>query len=150
MFAVFPIMRQLHELLWYLDDVAARPQAAPIRAELDRAYAETEALTAASPEEILTRDVDAYRETILPILTRASELVRDGIATSTAATDIQPGVDLMGADLAGTDFRGANLRGTWLIGADLRSADLSLADVIGADFPRCGSSAERIWLRRSS
>ena len=55
MFAVFPIVRQLHVLLWYLDDVAARPQAAPIRAELERAYAETEALTAASPEEILTR-----------------------------------------------------------------------------------------------
>ena len=134
MFAVFPLVRQLQELLWYLDVAAGMPQTAPIRDELERAYAETEALTTASADDILALDLDAHRDAIAPILRHASELVRAGVETSAEARAIDAGANLMGAHLAGTDLRGANLRGAWLIGADLRSADLSHADVIGADF----------------
>lgn len=134
MFAVFPIVRQLQELLWYLDDAGRRPEAAPARDDLERAYAATDAIAAASADDILALDLDAHRDRIAPLLRHASELVRAGVATSTAAQAIEPGANLMGAHLAGTDLRGANLRGAWLIGADLRSADLSHADVIGADF----------------
>ncbi|MBG6237291.1 hypothetical protein IWX78_000234 [Mycetocola sp. CAN_C7] len=134
MFGMFPLVRQLQELLWYLDGAAGMPQTAPIRDDLERAYEKTEALTRASADDILSLDLDEYRGAIAPILHRASELVRAGVTLSTAAAGIQPGADLMGALLAGQDLRGATLRGAWLIGADLRSCDLSLADVIGADF----------------
>lgn len=134
MFAVFPLVRQLQELLWYLDDAARRPATAPVRDELDAAYAETDALTAASADVILALDLDAHRDGIAILLRRASEHVRAGVPMSAATGAIEPGANLMGAQLAGADLRGADLRGAWLIGADLRSADLSDADVIGADF----------------
>ena len=134
MFAVFPLVRQLQELLWYLNEAAALPQTEPIRTQLDRAYAETDALTAASADEILALDLDAHREKVSGVLRQASKLVRSGVPLSAAARRVRPGADLMGTQLAGQDLRGANLRGAWLIGADLRSTDLSYADVIGADF----------------
>jgi hypothetical protein len=134
MFAVFPVVRQLQELLWYLADAAGRPEAAPLKNDLERAYGETEALTTASPDEIRALDVDAYQGTLTGLLRQASALVREGTGTSEAARRLEPGVDLMGAHLAGQDLRGAHLRGAWLIAADLRSADLSNADVLGADF----------------
>lgn len=134
LFAVFPLVRQLQELLWYLSDAAGRPEAAPLRSELERAYRATEALTAAAPDDIRALDLDAHREALSGVLGRTSELVRAAAAASPAAQRIEPGADLMGAHLAGQDLRGANLRGAWLIGADLRSTDLSNADVLGADF----------------
>lgn len=134
MFAVFPIVRQLQELLWYLSEAAALPQAAPLRRGLERAYADTDALAGASADRILGLDLDAHRDKVSAVLRQASELVRADVPPSAVARSIQPGADLMGAHLAGADLRGANLRGAWLISADLRSADLSYADVIGADF----------------
>lgn len=142
MFAVFPIMRQLHELLWYLDEATAMPQAAPLRGDLDRAYAETERLTREPAAVIPAIDVDAHRDRVNEILARVSELVRAeagaGPRSSTKRTSkkmrrVRPGADLIGAALAGSDLRGANLRGAYLIAADLRRADLRGADLIGAD-----------------
>jgi hypothetical protein len=134
MFAVFPLVRQLQELLWYLADAAGRPEAAPLLNDLERAYRETEALTVASADDIRALDLDAYRGALSGLLRQASEHVRAGIVTSPAARRLEPGADLMGAQLARQDLRGVNLRGAWLIAADLRSADLSNADVLGADF----------------
>ncbi len=37
MFAVLPVMRQLHEMLWYLAEAAALPAAAPLHAEVEAA-----------------------------------------------------------------------------------------------------------------
>jgi hypothetical protein len=42
MFALLPVMRQLHELLWYLNEAMEMPEALPIRDELVRAFHETE------------------------------------------------------------------------------------------------------------
>ena len=134
MFAVFPLVRQLQELLWYLSDAAGRPETAALRQELERAYARTEALTAAPAYDIRALDLDAHRDSLSGLLRRASELVRAGTPLSAAARSLEAGADLMGAHLAGRDLRGANLRGAWLIAADLRATDLSNADVLGADF----------------
>ena len=37
MFAVLPVMRQLHELLWYLTEALALPAARPVHDELREA-----------------------------------------------------------------------------------------------------------------
>ncbi|MET1051679.1 MAG: pentapeptide repeat-containing protein [Mycetocola sp.] len=134
MFAVFPRVRQLHEMLWYLNEAAALHETASMLDELRDAYAATEALTEATADEILALDIDAHRGAIAPLLRRASELARAGIPLSDAARRMQPGSDYMGSQLAGRDLRGADFRGAWLIGADLRATDLTRADVIGADF----------------
>ncbi|PVU83935.1 hypothetical protein DDP54_01935 [Cellulomonas sp. WB94] len=130
MFAVFPVVRQLHELLWYLTDALARPAAAPLAAAAQQALDETERLTRLSPQDLDRLDVAAHRATVNTVLLAVSEIVRTEAGRAAAQ---HRGADLMGAMLRGADLRGADLRGAYLIGADLRGADLRLADLIGAD-----------------
>lgn len=139
MFEVFPVMRQIHELLWYLNEALAMEPARPIRGELQAAFAETLHLTEYSPAELLRLDVAAHRAGVNALLLKTSELVREEalrrIKGSTGRRkQYGRGADLMGAKLKGADLRCANLRGAYLIAADLRGADLRSADLIGADF----------------
>lgn len=130
MFATFPVLRQLHELLWYLTEALALPAARPIHAELRRAVDDTDELSRADAETILSLDVAALRAEINVLLVQASELAR---AEVPGKRRNHRGADLAGAKLRGAVLRGANLRGAFLIGADLRGADLRTADVTGAD-----------------
>ncbi|MFF5964847.1 pentapeptide repeat-containing protein [Streptomyces collinus] len=130
MFEVFPVVRQLHELLWYLTEALALPAARPVRAELGKALHKTRELTAGTPEELAGLDVAAHRQEVNVLLLRTSELARAG--TKGRKKD-RRGADLMGARLRDADLRGASLRGAYLIAADLTGADLRGADLIGAD-----------------
>ncbi len=127
--AVFETVRALHELLWYVAAALDLPAAAPVHDELRAAFAETDELAGAAPGELAHLDVDGHRGRVNPLLQRASELARAGVA---GRRELR-GAVLVGADLRGQDLRGANLRGAVLVGADLRGADLGLADLTGAD-----------------
>jgi Pentapeptide repeats (8 copies) len=130
MLRAYEVVRQLHELLWYLSDALSRPAAAPVQADLAAAQAEIDAATAAGPDSIAATDPAAYRAAVAPLLRRASTLVR------TSATPARPAAEPAargGADLAGRDLGGADLVGRALVGADLRRADLSTAYLLGAD-----------------
>ncbi|MFE9634375.1 pentapeptide repeat-containing protein [Streptomyces sp. NPDC006463] len=131
MFDAFPVMRQLHELLFYLAEALTLPDAAPVHAQLRDALAETEAWTRAEAQALADLDVGALRQKINTLLLKTSELVR---AKVPGRKKNHRGADLMGARLSGADLRGANLRGAYLIAADLSRADLRTADLIGADF----------------
>ncbi|GAA3446811.1 pentapeptide repeat-containing protein [Planomonospora venezuelensis] len=150
MFEVFPIMRNLHELLWYLTEALAMPAAGPLHAELARARTELERLTGGDPGTLAEVDVSAHRQQVNALLLRASELVRAPVRRK--KTELR-GADLIGAKLKGADLRGACLRGAYLIGADLRGADLRLADLTGADLRgadlRGARLAESLFLTRS-
>lgn len=128
MFALLPVVRQLHELLWYLAEVAALPSARPVHTAAGRAAARISALSLGDADSLLSLDVAAERAAVNEILLRASALARAG----TPGRD-RRGADLIGAKLRGADLRGADLRGAYLIAADLRGADLRSADLIGAD-----------------
>jgi hypothetical protein len=130
MFLVFPVMRQLHELLWYLTEALARPAARPLHVQLRAALDETERLTRQDAEALLGLDVAAQRQGVNLLLRRASELIRAGARRRSVD---RSGADLIGANLRGADLHGANLRGAYLIGADLTGADLGLVDLTGAD-----------------
>jgi uncharacterized protein YjbI with pentapeptide repeats len=130
MMDVFPVVRQLHELLWYLTEALTLPAAAPVHADLRRALDETEALTRQSPQEIGALDVGAHRQQVNVLLLRTSDLVRAEIP---GKKKNRRGADLMGARLKGAGLRGASLRGACLIAANLTGADLRGADLIGAD-----------------
>jgi uncharacterized protein YjbI with pentapeptide repeats len=130
MFEVFPIMRDLHELLWYLTEALTLQPAHPLYDDLSLALSETERLTYKSPEALKELDIVAHRRDVNALLQRASESVR---AEVWQKKDFR-GADLIGASLKGANLRGANLRGAYLIGADLRGADLRMADLTGADF----------------
>ena len=131
MFAAFAVLRQLHELLWYLTEALALTPPAALRAELDRARAEIERLAAGSRDELPALDVAAHRD-------RVNAGCWPGPATLARGRGGRPGPTTgaptcSGRTCAGADLRGANLRGACLIGADLRGADLALADLTGAD-----------------
>jgi uncharacterized protein YjbI with pentapeptide repeats len=128
MFATLPVMRQLHEMLWYLAEALTLAAAEPVHLELEKAYAATEDLARTTASVLATLDLAAHRSEVDPLLKRTSELVR-----AAHRGPERRGADLMGAKLGKADLRGANLRGALLIAADLRGADLRRADLIGAD-----------------
>jgi uncharacterized protein YjbI with pentapeptide repeats len=130
MFAALPLMRQLHELLWYLTEVLALDAAAAVHPQAAQARERIGALTRTAAPDLAALDPAAERAAVNGLLLRASELVRQG---APGRRGNRRGADLIGARLRGADLRGADLRGAYLIGADLRGADLRLADLIGAD-----------------
>lgn len=139
MFEVFPIMRQLHELLWYLNEALTLQPAQDIHTALRVSLDETKRLTQLPPEALLQLDVAAHRGEVNQLLLRTSELVRDDARKKHKGPPIRKkiggrGADLIGAKLKGADLRYSSLRGAYLIAADLRGADLRTADLIGADF----------------
>ncbi|MFJ4466552.1 pentapeptide repeat-containing protein [Streptomyces sp. NPDC089424] len=127
---VFPVVRQLHELLRYLTEALELPAARPVHAAVRDALEETERLAGRTPEELAALDVGPHRQRVDVLLLRTSELVRAG---TRGRGKNRRGADLVGARRAGADLRGANLRGACLIAADLTGADLRGADMIGAD-----------------
>lgn len=131
MFDVFPVMRQLHELMRYLTEALTLPAARPVHPELRGLLDGIEALTRRDAAGLLDVDVPAHRGRAGELLARTSELVR--AAAKPGRRKSRRGADLLGARLAGADLRGADLRGSCLIAADLSGADLRLADLLGAD-----------------
>lgn len=124
MAAVLTVMRQLHEMLVHLVEVARRspaPDADVVRTEIEK-------LTTAAPETLLHVDVDDLHERVGRQLSEASARVRRPWSDARDHTR----ADLAGRRLAG-DHRGATFRGALLIAADLRTADLRDADLLGAD-----------------
>lgn len=126
--AVFPVMRQLHELLWYLAAALDLPAAEPLADELRQASQDIGGLTRLEAPALLSLDLGPHWQRANQLLRRVSELARADVQGPNHA-----GADLAGARLRGADLTGASLRGTTLIGADLRRADLRRADLTGAD-----------------
>jgi hypothetical protein len=130
MFAAFGVMRNLHELLYYLTEAMEIPRARRLRAEVTAARDGILALTDGSPDELLALDVTPLRTGVGDLLSRVSDLAR---SSAGGRKRDRRGADLVGAVLTGTNFRGATLRGAYLIGADLTDADLRDTDLLGAD-----------------
>ncbi|WP_406858996.1 pentapeptide repeat-containing protein [Streptomyces sp. HUAS MG47] len=130
MYEVFPVMRQLHELLRYLTEALERDAARSLHGELRKVLSRVTALTEGTADALETLDVAAVRAEVNPLLLKTSALVRSRAGTKPKS---RRGADLLGARLRSAKLRGADLRGALLIAADLSGADLSLADMIGAD-----------------
>lgn len=126
-FAVLPVMRQLHEMLWYLAEAATLPAAAALRPAVEEARQETDRLAGSDVAALRSLDVGAHRDRVGALLQQVSDAVRG------PGRPDRRGADLMGRDLRRTELAGASLRGAYLIGADLRGVDLGTADLLGAD-----------------
>lgn len=151
LFAAFTVLRQLHELLWYLTEAVTLAQTHPPRGDgrgdrggdgcgdrggdllgaLRAALAQTERYTRASAQDLAVLDLTTHRDGVNDLLLRISKQVR--LAVRRTSVD-RRGANLMGADLRGADLYCAALRGVCLIRADLRGADLRGADLTGVDF----------------
>ena len=80
MFAAFSVMRQVHELLWYLAEALPLAGDRPLRTELDRVRDELVRLRHVEVEELIGLDVAGLRERVGPLLQAVSELARAEIA----------------------------------------------------------------------
>jgi pentapeptide repeat protein len=126
--AALPVLRALHELLWYLGEARTLRSSETLRSELGSLTGQVEEAAAAPAGQILEVDVEALRSRAAPLLREASRLVRAGYDGDDLSEH-----DLSGRDLSDRDLRGACLRGARLLGTDLRECDLERADLLGAD-----------------
>ncbi|WP_436526617.1 pentapeptide repeat-containing protein [Actinoplanes sp. HUAS TT8] len=130
MFALLPVVRQLHELLWLLTEAMELDEAAGLRPRLRAAFEEIDAVAARPADELRGLDVDTYRKSVVPLLRRVSDQARAGAG---GRRPDHSGAQLIGRRFRGADLRGASFRGAVLVGADLSGADLRRADFTGAD-----------------
>lgn len=133
MFAVFPIMQQLHEMLLYLNEAQNLKGAEVLHDELSAAFINTEKLTFMDPPDLLTLNIDEVRASVNEKLLKTSELIRKKVPRNHTARKLKRGSMFLGAKMRKADLRGANLRGALMIAADFREADLRDCDFIGAD-----------------
>ena len=137
MFDVFTVMRQLHELLWYLAEALTLEAARPLHGELRGAFDETERLTHGGPDALAALDVAAHGRAVDALLQRASDLVRRRPGRST--------VDRRGADLVGADLGRADLgRAIFLVQSQLEQARGDAATRLPRTLAR-----PRHWARRT-
>lgn len=137
MFSIFPIMQQLHEMLYYLNEALSLEETQPIYTELQEAIAKTEQLTDQDPKSLIDLHVPTHRALVNNLLLQTSELVREKFKKNMEHNKYSKKIrnrDLIGANLRAANLKGTNLRGVLLIAADLREADLRRTDLIGADF----------------
>jgi hypothetical protein len=136
MFSSFAVVRQLHEMLWYLVEAAERATTSELSGPAAQLRSEILRTLDGDASEILASDVERIRAEVRQTLIDVSEEARGGYAASAkadASDDLRPSADLVGRDLRSTRLCGADLRGAYLIAADLRRSDLAGVDLLGAD-----------------
>lgn len=137
MVEVFPIVRRLHELLWYLHQAITLSKGTDCGALVWAQFERVRALSDESPHQLAALDVDAEYDAARPLLIRVSDLARTRVIRSTmnkrSRLRLGPGKDLAGATLAHADLRGVSLRGSLMMGADMSEAQLAGCDVLGVD-----------------
>ena len=141
MFAVFRVVRQLHEMLWYLASAARAATSPEVCVRIEATYARVDELGGLPGNLLLALDLDELRGAVNPLLQAVSDSVSTEavrLRKTSLPMTIHSGADLVGADLVGAvltghDLRGADLRGALLIAADLVDADLRGCDLLAAD-----------------
>jgi hypothetical protein len=76
MFEVFGVMRQLHGLLFYLNEASKLQAAQPLHGELRLRLQELEGYSLESPDALLRLDMAAHKAEVNDLLLRVSDLVR--------------------------------------------------------------------------
>lgn len=130
MFRVFWVMRQLHEMLWYLGLAYCLEEEDLLKKKAVRMIQEMLEITLLKPEDLLQVDLEACRKKVNALLRKASDQISSRFRGERCKTI---GKDWIGKSLCGIDLRGADLSGALLIAADLSNQDLSGVNLIGAD-----------------
>lgn len=136
MFSTFGVVRQLHEMLWYLVEAAERAATSELAGPVARHRREVLQILDGDASEILASGVERIRGEVRQTLIDVSEEARGGYGSSAevdVSASLRPSADLVGRDLRSLRLCGADLRGAYLIAADLRQADLAGVDLLGAD-----------------
>lgn len=130
MFNVFLVMRQLHEMLWYLSMVYILEKEDTLRSISNIIIQETMEITLLKPEALLKLNLDIHREKVNEVLRKASNQIRSKFVSKNNKTLSK---NYIGKNLKNVNLRGADLSGALLIATDLSNNDLSGVNLIGAD-----------------
>ncbi|WP_308199780.1 pentapeptide repeat-containing protein [Herbiconiux aconitum] len=136
MFRTFAVVRQLHEMLWYLAEASERATTTELSEPPSHLRSEILGVLDGEASQILAADIERIRGEVRQALIDVSEEARGGYdarAGAGVSDDLHPSADLAGRDLRSSRLCGADLRGAYLIAADLRRADLAGVDLLGAD-----------------
>lgn len=137
MFEVFLVMRQLHEMLWYLTEAFRIQHDSLIQEKISCMISETVRISKLDADSLIELDLVAHRNNVNTLLSKTSELVRIKACRGQKKTlkhkKIGGRLNFIGSDLRKINLIGEDLRGALLIAADIRGVDLSGADLIGAD-----------------
>lgn len=136
MFSAFGVVRQLHEMLWYLAEARTRtfdPDLADRAAQFSDTIARAVSGELADLRELDIQDVHSRVRAVL--IEVSAEVRACYLATGDDHLDsaLRPDADLMGRSFRSRRLCGADLRGAYLIAADLRDSDMSGVDLLGAD-----------------
>jgi uncharacterized protein YjbI with pentapeptide repeats len=142
MFDVFLVMRQLHEMLWYLTEAFRIQYDSLIQEKISCVISEMVRITNLDADSLIELDLVAHRNNVNALLLKTSELVRIKAHRGQKNTlkrkkTIAGRLNFIGSDLRKINLIGADLRGAFLIATDIRGVDLSGADLIGADLRDC-------------
>lgn len=137
MFAVFPLVRQLHEVLWLLSEARRRTSDRSLLRRIDALSEQVDTHAASADVLVLRAAVESSRPAAGELLGSVSQAVRRMHAPRRRASGVwsrvEPRGAYLGSDFSGADLRAVELRGSLLIAAKLRGADLRWADLLGAD-----------------
>lgn len=75
MYDAFPVMHQLHEMLWYLNEAILLKATQSIHKELSKAIEETERLSNLHADELMKVNIPLHRAEVNILLLETSELV---------------------------------------------------------------------------
>lgn len=136
MYDAFLIVRQLHEMLWYLTEAFTLQNDGQIKSEIGSLIDETYDLTISNIDNLFKLDIETHRNKVNIYLKNTSDYIRKKARCSHAKLKSKKqihGKDFFGKNLTKADLYGADLRGALLIAANLSGTDLTGADFIGAD-----------------
>ncbi|WP_035854364.1 pentapeptide repeat-containing protein [Cryptosporangium arvum] len=111
MFEVFPVVRRLHELRWYVAEALGLAASAELHPQLGDAAERLRVLADGSPDQLRDCDTDALRAEFTPLLRAASALARSAAVRTNSPGAGTPDAVAPGAgDGAAAGRRGARAR----------------------------------------
>ncbi|WP_367270565.1 pentapeptide repeat-containing protein [uncultured Clostridium sp.] len=138
MYDSFLIIRQLHEMLWYLAQSYILQHDEKVKAQIAILIDDTLDLTMSDINSLFNLDIESHRNKVNGFLKDTSEMIRKKARNSLNKSSTKSkkqihGKEFFGKDLTKADLCGADLRGALLIAANLSSTNLNGADFIAAD-----------------
>ncbi|MBY0754133.1 pentapeptide repeat-containing protein [Clostridium sardiniense] len=138
MFEVFLIMRQIHEMLWYLSEASRMQDNLNIKNKINNMIIEMTKISNLDAVSLINLDLVLYRSKVNALLLETSKSIRNKykkVKTSNINRKklITGRLNLIGSNFKKTNLVGEDLSGALLIAADLKGSNLSGVDFLGAD-----------------
>ena len=89
MFEVFQIMRQLHELLWYLTEALTLQSVHCIHGSLNSLFDKTESMTHLSPDSLIELDVAGHRTDVNTLLQKLVNMYEPKLVVDISLQDVK-------------------------------------------------------------